>query len=234
MLPVLVVAFVVQALAWAGVAAGLRRVREDEEALLDAADPEAATPEAEPALFSVVVAAHDEADRLPALLGALEAQTHRLGDGTPAFEVVVVDDRSADGTADVAERWARAWTRRGGPDLRVVRVAEGAPEAAGLPPKKHAIERGIEAARHDRLALTDADCAPPPTWLEALARLGDDNAVLVGTGPLAEAPGWLNRFARYETLQTAALSAAAIGLGRPWHAVGRNLSYPASLLPRLG
>ncbi|MEM1117932.1 MAG: hypothetical protein AAGJ11_15585, partial [Bacteroidota bacterium] len=47
-------------------------------------------------------------------------------------------------------------------------------------------------------------------------------------------PGWLNRFARYETLQTAALSAAAIGLGRPWHAVGRNLSYPASLLPRLG
>ena len=233
MLPAVVVAFVVQALAWACVAAGLRRTRLGGEDV----GPEEGGPEAEPVRFSVVVAAHDEAARLPALLDALGAQTHRLGDGTPAFEVVVVDDRSTDGTAALVEARARRWAESGGPDLRLVSVAEGAPEAAGLPPKKHALERGIEAARCDRLALTDADCTPPPTWLTALARharLEGEGAVIVGYGPLAEAPGWLNRFARYETVQTAALSAASIGFGKPWHAVGRNLSYPKALLDRLG
>lgn len=232
MLVALAAALAVQLLAWAWIGAGLRRAREDADALPEAAGP---------LPVSVVVAAHNEAGRLPALLDALEAQTHRLEDGRPAFEVVVVDDRSTDGTADVAEAHARRWARWDGPALRLVRVAAGAPEAAGLPPKKHALERGVEAAYLARLAFTDADCTPPPTWLATLARHAhsgnpeaDDGAVLVGYGPLGVAPGWLNRFARYETVQTAALSAAGTGWGRPWHAVGRNLSYPASLLPRLG
>ena len=247
---------------------------------------------------SVVVAAHNEAERLPALLEALAEQTHR------PFEVVVVDDRSTDATAGVVRDWADRVP------VRLVQVAEGAPEAAGLPPKKHALERGVEAARHARIAFTDADGRPGPGWLAALSRwsrLGptvedggplangeaaaaaaqqdaptappplpgdpdtraagplaaggpasdgpgapdgpgagaslaaaapptarDGGAVLVGYGPYAEAPGWLNRFVRYETVQTAALAAAAVGWGRPWHAVGRNLSVPGGLLGRLG
>ena len=58
--------------------------------------------------------------------------------------------------------------------------------------------------------------------------------MLVGYGPTAEAPGWLNRFCRYETVLTAALSAGAAGHGRPWHAVGRNLSYTRALWERIG
>ena len=46
--------------------------------------------------------------------------------------------------------------------------------------------------------------------------------------------GWLGRFVRYETALTATLSIGAIGHGRAWHAVGRNLSYPRSLWRRLG
>lgn len=218
-----VVAFAVQALCWAGVAAGVRRAL--------AESPGEGAPGSLP--VSVVVAAHNEAARLPALLDALAAQTHR-----PA-EVVVVDDRSTDGTAEIAAQRARQWAAAGGPALRVVRVAPGAPEAAGLPPKKHALERGADAARHDRLVFTDADGRPGPEWLATLARWAapageDDGALLVGYGPYLEAPGGLNRFVRYETLQTAALAAAAVGWGRPWHAVGRNLSYPAALLQRLG
>lgn len=277
-LSVLVAAFVVQCLGWAWVGAGIRRAREaagaepepdpvlaklaaryqmgdrgpdrevqdraesvSESARLGAEAEEGTTASALP--ISVVVAARDEAERLPALLDALASQTHR------PFEVVVVDDRSTDRTASLVR-----WRAQDFPvPLRLVEVADGAPEAAGLPPKKHALERGAEAAAHDRLAFTDADGRPGPEWLATLTRFAaveavhlgpeaegagaepsDDGAVLVGYGPLVREPGWLNRFTRYETVQTAALAAAGVGWGNPWHAVGRNLSYPSALLDRLG
>ncbi|WP_412068448.1 glycosyltransferase [Rubrivirga sp. IMCC43871] len=226
MLAVALIAFAVQLAVWAAVAVGVRRVREAGPEPL--AHAEAALGAGLP--ISVVVAAHNEADRLPTLLDALAAQGHR------PFEVVIVDDRSTDRTGALA-----AWRAADFPvPLRVVRVDDGAPEAAGLPPKKHALERGVEAARHPRLAFTDADGQPGPDWLAPLARAAvgtngaDDGAVLVGYGPYVREPGALNRFVRYETVQTAALAAAGVGLGRPWHAVGRNFSYPRDLLARLG
>ncbi len=228
-LSVLLLAFAVNVVVWGWVAIGWRRMADGllEDGLAPL-DPDEAPPPAPNIPLSVVVAARDEAARLPELLRALRRQTHHGPDGKPAFEVVVVDDRSSDGTGALAERTAAAWAATSGPDLRVVRLEEGA--AASLPPKKRALAAGIAQARHARLALTDADTIPPPTWLATLARTAapedaDDGAVLVGFAPYAKAPGWLNRFVRYETLQTAALAAAGIGHGRPWHATGRNLSY---------
>ncbi len=165
--------------------------------------------------ISVVVAARNEADTLPALLDALAQQSH------PSFEVILVDDASTDDTAALAAEWTadRSYAR-------VVQVTE--PSA---PRKKHALTKGIAAARNDLLAITDADCTPPPDWLSALAATHaqtDNDLVLVGYSPL-RGSGLLGTFARYETLVDALYTAAAIGLGRPFMAVGRNLSYPRSV-----
>lgn len=219
-----------QAVAWAWLGIGLRRERED-------VPPETAEGGGLP--ISVVVAAHDEADRIGALLDALAAQTHG------AFEVIVVDDRSTDATAEIVRQRAEGFPV----PLRLVSIAPGeAPESVhflpdlwrseediSLPPKKNALTQGIRAAAHDRLAFTDADCEPPPGWLAALARYvhATPDAVLVGHGPL-EGRGWLGRFCRYETALTATLSAGAVGHGQAWHGVGRNLSYPRTLWERLG
>lgn len=168
----------------------------------------------------MVVAARNEAARLPALLQALVRQTH------PAFEVVVVDDASTDATEAVV----RAWQLRH-PIIRLTSVTDPAP-----PRKKHALAQGIAAARYERLAFTDADCIPPPGWLDTLARYAAaaPDEVLVGYSPPRRAPGLLNRLARYEAFITGLLTAAAIGLGRPYMAVGRNLSYSRALFGRLG
>ena len=217
-------ALAVQLLYWAVLGVGFSRVRERQ--------PEDEGPPPDLPL-AVVVAARDERANLPALLDALERQA------LPPAEVVVADDGSRDATAALVEARAAAWAAAGGPVLRLVRIAEGEAEAAGLPRKKYALTRAIAAATPDRLLFTDADCVPPPGWTAALARHAaqegeDSGAVLVGYGPYAARPGLLNALVRYETLVTALMTAAAVGWGRAYMAVGRNLSYPRTLFDRLG
>ena len=183
--------------------------------------------------ISVIVAARNEEQRLPTLLDALEAQTHA------SFEVVIADDGSTDGTAELIEARAALWKERGGTRLRCIRVQEGEAETVGLPRKKHALTCAIAGADHNRLVFTDADCVPPPNWLAILARHAapngvDDGAVLIGYGSYTKKPGLLNAFVRYETLLSAFLAASAVGWRQSFMAVGRNFSYTKSLFERLG
>ena len=169
---------------------------------------------------SVVVAARDEAARLSTLLAALARQTH------PCYEVLLVDDASTDATPEIVQAWQHTHA-----NVRLLRL-----EQPQTPRKKHALAQGIAAARYDLLAFTDADCAPPPGWLATLAQhhaAAAEDTLLVGYSPFRKAPGLLNRLARYETFVTGFLTAATIGLGRPYMAVGRNLSYGRALFHRL-
>lgn len=169
--------------------------------------------------MSVVVAARNESDNLPRLLEALSQQIH------PAYEVVIVDDASSDETALIAEEWAADR-----PNAHVVHVTDPV-----SPRKKHAIAKGIAATKHDLLAVTDADCTPPPDWLSVLAAThenAEDEVVLVGYSPL-QGRGLLALFSRYETFLQALYAMAAIGWGRPYMGVARNLSYPRSVFERV-
>jgi hypothetical protein len=98
---------------------------------------------------SVVIPARDAAGTLPRTLDALAAQDE------PADEVIVVDDGSADGTAELA----------GGHAVvdRVLRQDGAGPGAAR--------NRGWRAARGEVVAFTDADCFPLPAWLATARRL---------------------------------------------------------------
>ena len=105
------------------------------------------------ASVSVVVPVRNRAALLERTLDALSRQTLR------DHEVVVVDDGSTDGSADVAERRAAGDAR-----VRVVHAGgAGAVAARRL---------GVAAATAEFLAFTDSDCVPDPEWLEAgVARL---------------------------------------------------------------
>jgi glycosyltransferase involved in cell wall biosynthesis len=61
---------------------------------------------AAPARITVVIAARDEIRAIPALIRDLGRQDLREPDGRPAFDLVVVDDRSTDGSGAAARRTA--------------------------------------------------------------------------------------------------------------------------------
>ena len=118
--------------------------------------------------ISVVVATHNRRHLLARLVRALERQ-----DNAPAYEVVVVDDASTDGTAEELERLR---TTAQIPLTHVRLDANRGPATAR--------NTGWKRAGAPLVAFTDDDCAPQPGWLAALARrLGEDDVVQGRTLP---------------------------------------------------
>lgn len=176
-----------------------------------------AAPAAPPVATSVVVCAHNARHHLAALLAALLAQDH------PDFEVVVVDDRSTDGTWRWLQNAARHHAR-----LRPLRVVQTPPGVNG---KKHALSRGLAAARGTVVVLTDADCRPAgPTWVRLMQQqLTAGHDVVLGYAPYYPAPGLLNRLICFETFATAVQFMTFAAWKRAYMGVGRNLAYRRSL-----
>lgn len=124
-----------------------------------------ATWEGHPPFLSVVIPAKDEAEGLPRLLaevaaalrplcGRDEPRESRLG----GFEVVLVDDGSADDTPRVLRDLQADF-----PELRPVRLRENVGQSA-------ATAAGFRAARGDWIATLDADLQNDPADLATLWR----------------------------------------------------------------
>ena len=103
---------------------------------------------------TVVIPARNEAGLLPTTLSGLEAQGRSL-------QVILVDDCSSDGTAEVARQAA-------GLNLTVV---QGQPLPPGWAGKLWALEQGVRRVRTRYALLLDADILLAPGVLEALLRL---------------------------------------------------------------
>jgi cellulose synthase/poly-beta-1,6-N-acetylglucosamine synthase-like glycosyltransferase len=172
--------------------------------------------------ISVVIAARNEARHLPGLVQALLNQ-----DYAGEWEVVLVLDRCEDDSEEVLRGLPGA-----GPRVRVLEIAD-LPE--GWTGKKWALEQGIRAARHEWIALTDADCLPQGGWLRGMAGEFAGGAELVlGIGLYRQGGGLLNAFVRFETHLTAMQYLGMAGWGRPYMGVGRNLGYNRSFFQRAG
>jgi hypothetical protein len=132
---------------WAGLAAGVPGWGRG-YALARASAPAGAGP------VRVCVPARDEAANIAACVRALRAWAH------PGLEIIVVDDRSGDGTGELARAAAEG-------DARVV-VREGSEPPAGWSGKAWACTRAAEGFGGRWLVFVDADVIVDPGLLDAL------------------------------------------------------------------
>ncbi|MEP7346647.1 MAG: glycosyltransferase family 2 protein [Gemmatimonadaceae bacterium] len=136
------------------------------------------------ARISVVLTAHNASGTLTRCLDSLKEQ-EGWDDG--AMEVIVVDDRSTDGTSEVARG-------RGLSSLAVVRLSEYTDPT--LTARQVALDAGIRRAGGDVVLLLDADARVAPDWSAALAAPvvhGTADLVAGGVAFDPQTPGWKAR-----------------------------------------
>lgn len=113
---------------------------------------------------SVIIPARNESRNIVAVLESLSRSRG------PSFEVLVVDDRSEDDTAERARGVAAGHADR-------IEVIDGAPLPEGWLGKNWACHQGVQQARGSVLLFTDADTVHGPDLLRrVLSALDEDRA----------------------------------------------------------
>ena len=117
----------------------------------------APAPDATCPSISLILAARDEQEKLPAALATLVAIDY------PHLEIIAVDDRSTDATSSILDDFAATHGR-----LRVVHVRELPPNWLGKP---HALQKAYESSSGEYLVFTDADVKFQPDALRRVVAL---------------------------------------------------------------
>ncbi len=166
---------------------------------------------------TVVVAAHNEENTIRACLDALVAQDY------PAekTQIIIIDDRSADSTANVIKHISQDQPR-----IELLQIENDTVTAS---PKKNALWKGIQKATGDIIITTDADCQPPPQWISHMvASFSKDTGIVAGLAPLKPASPFIGRLLSLDALFNMLVSGGGIGWGQGITCTGRNLAFRKS------
>ncbi|MCU0609085.1 MAG: glycosyltransferase [Chitinispirillaceae bacterium] len=172
--------------------------------------------------FTILIAARNEEENISACLDACGRQTI----SEDRYEIIVVNDRSTDGTAEICA---------GYPRVKLINI-DATPD--GFAPKKYAVTRGIEAANNEIIVMTDADCIVPATWLAAMDRFfSDKNCCVQGITTYAEpenAPGMMYNLQATDFLSHGIVAASAIGAGMPINSNANNFAFTKKAFEAVG
>ncbi len=158
----------------------------------------------------VVVPARDEAATLAPGLETLLAQDY------PWLRILVVDDRSSDGTGDILDEMAERRPER----LGVVHLTE---EAAGWIAKTFALEAGARGSRSEWLLFTEAGVWFSPSVLRralAFAEMGGVDHLVVAPSTVSHNWG--------ESVLLGSLNVARLWVSRPWRVADPGATWDAA------
>ncbi len=172
---------------------------------------------------SIVIAARNEERNIGACLESLTNLTYPAA----KLEIMIVDDRSTDGTQAIVKKFAGRH-----PTISLLVATPGSGQLRG---KTNAVTQGIESTGGEIIMFTDADCAVPPRWVEETVKYYADERIGIVAGftslradtPFAamQAFDWFFLFS---------VAAATIRLHYPVTAVGNNLSVRRSAYEAAG
>jgi glycosyltransferase involved in cell wall biosynthesis len=162
---------------------------------------------------SVIICARNEEDNLFKNLPKILKQKY------PNFEVIVVIDQTVDDSKHIIKAYQKEFS-----NLRFIEMERNAHRKFG---KKLPLTVGIKGAKHERILLIDADCYPASeNWIaKMMQNFTSGKDIVIGYGPYETRKGMLSKFIRFDTTAIAATYFSFAKNGKPYMAVGRNMSY---------
>lgn len=171
---------------------------------------------------SVIIAARNEEKNIARCLENLVRQTY----SRELFEIIVVDDRSDDGTASVLSEFTAKHNV-----IRWIRISEKPQNVSG---KKNALTQGIADSKGEILLFTDADCVVKETWIENMvAYFSEEVGAVIGFSAV-ESGNLFERLQEYDFLSLMSATCGITNVGFPLAASGQNLAYRRSAFDAVG
>jgi poly-beta-1,6-N-acetyl-D-glucosamine synthase len=165
---------------------------------------------------SIVIAARNECQTIGTLLEKIRLQTHTN------FKVIIVDDHSTDGTAEVVRYFGDQ-----DPRFSIMRSSgEG---------KKAALTTGIKFSKEEIVVTTDADCWVEAQWLQSMiAPFRDKETKFVFGGVKIEGQTFFSKLQSHEFLSLIGTAAGTLWWGFPTMCNGANLAFRKSVFLEVG
>ena len=167
---------------------------------------------------SVVICARNEVENLKSNLPFVLRQEYSN------FEVLVVNDHSTDGSEEFLDSLKEHHSH-----IKVLHLKEGKLKAG----KKEALAKGIKAASHQNILLTDADCVPVSVnWIKGAASALTDDEIYIGVGKYKHNYSFTSYLVQWDTFFAAFQYIWYALAGKPYMGVGRNMGYKRELFLR--
>ncbi|MEX0679792.1 MAG: glycosyltransferase [Balneolales bacterium] len=172
---------------------------------------------------SVIVSARNEERDLPGCIESLLRLNYPPG----LLQIILVNDRSTDGTGAIMEETARQH-----PGITVLNTTESG--ASRLEGKARGIARGFQAATGEWVAITDADARANPDWLLHLLYDVDENVGMIGGSLVVEPSGLLGKAERMNWGFVQMFNVGITGYGKSIVCVGPNMAMRRSIYEQSG
>jgi cellulose synthase/poly-beta-1,6-N-acetylglucosamine synthase-like glycosyltransferase len=162
---------------------------------------------------SILVAVRNESENIRALIKSLSSQNYP----TNLLEVILIDDHSTDGTADLINNQIQDLT-----NFKLLSVRD-----AQLYGKKAAITQGIGASAGELILITDADCVADISWVSTMVSFYEIYSPHLILGPVCMINDG-SFFGKFQSLEFSSLISSAAGscnAGFPLMANGANMAF---------
>ncbi|WP_425391828.1 glycosyltransferase [Ekhidna sp.] len=171
--------------------------------------------------FSVIIPVRNEENTIYQILRHLEKQDYPK----ELFEVIVVDDFSDDTTVDqvIQSKDALSIT------IHLIQLEDENKQG-----KKHALTAGVNAAEHETILTTDADCLFGDHWIRSFNDAFDETTNMVA-GPVAiQGKGLFARLQQVEFAGLMGFGAVTIAKENPSMCSGANLGFRKRAFEEVG
>ena len=157
--------------------------------------------------ISIVVALKNEASNIQSLLTSIKG----LDYSKDKIELILVDDNSTDATLSLLQSYSSD----------SIKVLSSSGKG-----KKKALETGINSAKGDWIAVTDADCELPKSWLNSMVGfISNETKMILGPVFVSQGKGFLADLQSIEFLALQGATSGSAGNNSPISANGANMLF---------